>query len=254
MQTWQRFLASASAPWIQRERRWSAWIGCGLLALLGAGCASWKSEGAAAAFRDRILPPAEAGDLSSAPLFAPLPAEPVLPDVENPPTSECLAKPQAANGPLTLEQAIDLGYRLNPNLQVLWEQVEQARGGKQVAFAAFLPQSTAFFRDLQGTPAHERFALPTIPTVLGNFSLPDISDNFQMTEINVQWTIWDFGRAPGRYGQATAALDIARLQYHRGRQTVAFNVAAAYFAVLQAHAAYMVAEEAVRRAESFLRD
>jgi outer membrane protein TolC len=156
--------------------------------------------------------------------------------------------------PLTLNEAIELALRSNPNLEAMEARIAQAEGGKQVSFADFLPQAQLYYRHIEGTPSEHPFALPTLPTAIGNIAFGNPSDRFDATELNVQWTLWDFGRTAGKFGQAVAALDVARLQYLRGRQTVAFNVTAAYLSVLQTQAALRVAQEAVRRAESDLRD
>ena len=92
--------------------------------------------------------------------------------------------------------------------------------------------------------------MPTLPTNLaGNVAFGGSSDRFDLSELHVQWTVCDFGRRAGKYGQAGIAVDIARLQYRRALQTIAFNVVAQYFAVLQAQATFKVADQAVRRAE-----
>jgi outer membrane protein TolC len=223
-------------------------------ALLGlpGGCAFVRSDGPSASLRQRILPPAgvqpageAAGSLAPEPSRSdPTPeGEAVLPADE--------AEP---DGPLTLDQAVALAYRYSPQLEVMRQRVAQAEGGRQVAFADFLPRAATSYRHIAGEGNVAQFALPTIPTAVGNVAFGGESDEFRLAELHLQWTVWDFGRTPGRYGQAVAAVDIARLQYLRAQQTVAFNVAASYFAVLQAQAARRVAEEAVRRAESYLRD
>jgi outer membrane protein TolC len=153
-----------------------------------------------------------------------------------------------------LEQALALAEQNNPRLQQMRARVDLARAGKEVAFAEFLPQANTTFRHIQGSPAHEPFALPTLPTAVGNVAFGGSSDRFDTTELHLQWTVFDFGRRTGRFGQAVAAVDIAELQYQRARQTVVFNVTAAYLAVLRYHAERRIAEEAVRRAESLLRD
>ncbi len=155
---------------------------------------------------------------------------------------------------MTLEEAIDLAFRSNPTLEVMRGRVGQAEGGRQVAFAGFLPEAKLTYREIAGAPATEKFTLPTLPTYVGNVTFGGMSDQFQLAELNVQWVLWDFGRTCGKYGQAVRATEIAKLQYERARQTVAFNVAAAYFTVLQANATFRIAEEAVRQAESVLRD
>jgi outer membrane protein TolC len=155
--------------------------------------------------------------------------------------------------PLTLDQAVELALRSNPNLEAMQARIAQAEGGQQVSFADFLPQARLYYRHIEGTPSEHPFALPTLPTAIGNVAFGS-SDRFDAAELNVQWTLWDFGRTAGKFGQAVAALQVARLQYRRARQTVAFNVTAAYLGVLQTQAAVRVALEAVRRAESDLRD
>jgi outer membrane protein TolC len=153
-----------------------------------------------------------------------------------------------------LEQAIEAADQANPMLERMRDLIAEAEGGKQVSFAEFWPKATLSYRYITGTPTSEPFVLPTLPTYVGNFAFGGDSSRFDLTELNVQWVLWDFGRTLGRYGQATAAVDIARLQYLRARQTVAFNVIVAYLAVLQAQASERVAEEAVRRAEAVLKD
>lgn len=65
----------------------------------------------------------------------------------------------------------------------------------------------------------------------------------------MQWLVTDFGKRLGRYRQAEIAADVARMQAQRARQTVAHEVAMAYYQVLRAQAMGRVAEESVRRCE-----
>src|SRR5262249_49780454 len=149
----------------------------------------------------------------------------------------------AESGPLTLERATDLALQANPTLEELRERIEQAEGGRLTSLAEFLPQSRLLYRHVEGTPSTEPFALPTLPTNLaGNVAFGGASDRFDLAELHVQWTLCDFGRRAGQYGQARLAVDIARLQYHRAQQTVTFQVTAAYLALLQARATARVAE------------
>jgi outer membrane protein len=244
-----------------RGDRWAAWLaGCALAALVP-GCAFFHNDAVpAAALRDRILPAFDApAPTSQAPAAAPGPEPELLPmprrlepgkapaDLEDPTDA-----PQTADCPLTLEEALDLASRSSPTLEVMRARIAQAQGGRQVAFADFLPQAKLNYRHIAGTSP---FVLPTLPTsYIGNVAFGGDSDHFDLTELNVQWTVWDFGRTPGRYGQAVTQVEIAKLQYERARQTVAYNVTAAYFQVLQARALRIIAAEAVRRAESVLRD
>jgi outer membrane protein TolC len=73
-----------------------------------------------------------------------------------------------------------------------------------------------------------------------------------LAEIKLQWLICDFGRRLGRYRQAGLAVDIAQLQSDRAYQTVANEVAVAYFQVLRTRALKKTARDAVRRSEDDL--
>lgn len=172
----------------------------------------------------------------------------IVADVEDP------AVCAATGEPLELQTAIETGLARNPHLALMRERAAAARAGKQVAFAGFLPESRVFYRNVQGAPETSKFVLPTIPTLVGNVAYGGTSDNFQLAELHVQWTVWDFGRTLGTYGRAVAISEGAELLYRRAMQTVTFNVTAAYFAALDARARRIIAEESVRRAESHLRD
>ncbi len=238
---------------------------CAVVAILG-GCAFLKDDVPVDSLRQRILPPFELGPAGPpASLGTPTPSSEELPMPRQLPASkdenDAHIAPVAAWGgestrseALTLEEAIDLALRSNPTLEAMQERVAQAEGGRLVAFAEFLPQAKASYRHIAGDVNPGEFVLPTLPTYVGNLAFGGTSDRFDLAELNVQWVLWDFGRTPGRFGQAVTQVEIAKLQYDRAKQTVAYNVAVAYLQVLQARARQVVAAEAVRRAESFLRD
>lgn len=231
--------SSARLPRLRRAGRLGVWLGV----LFVAGCCAFDKPVPVAQMQERILP---LPDLSA-----------VVPPSHPEAVADCVPvyiPDRTVEGPLTLELAVESAYRLNPGLQALAERVAQARSGKQIVFADFLPEVKNSYRDIHGIPGSVPFALPTIPTVVGNVAFGGTAPQFHVYEMQVQWTVLDFGRRLAHYGQAQVAADIARLQYERGRQTVAFNVTVAYFAVLQAQATRTVAEEAVRRAEANLRD
>ena len=77
---------------------------------------------------------------------------------------------------------------------------------------------------------------------------------YSLNEFGIQWTILDFGRRAGRYGQALSQARAESLVLERARQTVAFDVASAYFQVLATRAEVRVREEAERTAEAIRRD
>jgi outer membrane protein TolC len=157
--------------------------------------------------------------------------------------------------PLSLSEAIELAFRLQPRLRVFLEGIEQARGAKQVALAPFLPNvsggySVGDFDLSAGGSLPNGFSfLPIAGTI--PFGL-EIRSTYELAEFKLQWILCDFGRRLGKFNQAELAAEIARLQTDRAYQTVANEVSLAYFQVLRAQSLRRTAQEAVRRTEDDL--
>jgi outer membrane protein TolC len=162
---------------------------------------------------------------------------------------------------LTLQEAIDLAFRLQPRLRVYIENIRQAEGQADIAFSPFLPSvaadySVGAFRmnvGGQGIPLGP--GLPQFNFLPPSGALPvglDIQTGYELAELKLQWLICDFGRRLGRYRQADIGIDIAQLQTSRAYQTIANEVAVAYYQVLRTRALHRTAREAVRRAEDEL--
>lgn len=284
-----RFAACRGQTRALRDNTFLPWIFAVLTAGFVTGCTSAPKAISDAALRERILPPLEiwtmpapqppnegpvihppvdietvgrAGRVNapvSVPLRLPENAPVSLPENRDVEENRGIDAPRApepieesfANA-LTLSEAIDLAYQNNPRLRVAQEAMEQARGGRQAAFAPFLPTVIGSYRYVASPSELEGFAGSDVPFVV-NFGSNGVQE-FQLTELRLQWTVWDFGRTPGRYQQASLRTEIAGLQYDRARQTIAFDVTAAYFRVLQARATRTIEEQAERRAEAFLKD
>jgi outer membrane protein TolC len=161
---------------------------------------------------------------------------------------------------LTLAEAIDTAFRQQPRLRVYLETVEQARRGEDIAFAPFLPLAVAGYSvggfDLNvGGNSVPLGPLPGFTFIPALGSIPiglNINTGYELADLKLQWLICDFGRRLGRYRQAGLATDIAQLQSERAYQTVANEVAVAYYQVLRTRALHKTAREAVRRAEDDL--
>src|SRR5262249_47746983 len=82
----------------------------------------------------------------------------------------------------------------------------------------------------------------------------DLRTGFEVAELKAQWLLCDFGRRMGRYNQAKIAVEVARLQTDRTYQTVAHEVALAYYQVLRTRALERIAVAAVRRFEEDLEE
>jgi outer membrane protein TolC len=156
---------------------------------------------------------------------------------------------------LTLAEAIETAFRQQPRLRVYLEGVEQARRGEDVAFAPYLPTAVAgvsaggFDLNVNGSANNFGF-LPGLGAL--PFGL-NINTGYELAELKLQWLICDFGRRSGKYRQAGLTADIAQLQCDRAYQTVANEVAVAYYQVLRARALRTTALDAVRRAEDDLK-
>jgi outer membrane protein TolC len=162
-----------------------------------------------------------------------------------------------------LPDALALAFRLQPRLRASLESIQQARGREDIAFAAFLPTLTsgnsAGGFDLNvggaGIPIPGLSNSPAFTFLPFTGALPvglNIQTGYELAELKLQWLICDFGRRLGRYNQAGLAAAIAQLQTERAYQTIANEVAAAYYQVLRARSLHRIARESVRRAEDDL--
>jgi outer membrane protein len=151
----------------------------------------------------------------------------------------------------TLAQAIEFAERSNPRLQVAMAAVTRAAGQEVVAFSPFLPEVDLYTRTGIASPTLG----PGAPGPTGGITPSgDGTHSFTQAELNVQWTVYDFGRTAGKHNQAVSRQQISDLQLARARQTIAFDVTTAYVRVLLARATAVEQEQAVRRAESILKD
>jgi outer membrane protein len=155
---------------------------------------------------------------------------------------------------LTLDEAKILALRLNPLLGQSLAAVETAAGNEEIAYAGFLPtlqgnySYQAFSSDVGFAGTHDRF--PVLP--IRGFG-PGTQD-FHVTELQLRWAVWQFGRQFAKHDQSVLRAEIARLQADRARQSVAFEVSQAYFRALEARSSLVIAEQALTRAEAVLGD
>jgi outer membrane protein TolC len=197
------------------------------------------------------------------------PGQPKSPDEVDAAQDKVSAPPQESDvscqpgQTLTLPEAIALALRLQPRLRASLESIQQARGREDIAFAAFLPtMSSSYLAGVYHVQAGGKgFPIPGVPNSPNFTILPFLGSvpvglegttGFEVAELKLQWLVCDFGRRLGRYNQAGLGLDIAQLQTERAYQTVANDVAAAYYQLLRARSLHRIATESVRRAEEDL--
>jgi outer membrane protein len=179
-----------------------------------------------------------------------------------PPVPPAAAGGVVARGPLTLSDAVALAYQFQPRLRSSLETIRQAEGKEQISFAAFLPVLStnyslgAYDLDVGGTgisvpgsPAGSFTFLPPSGVLPVNFNA---QAGYELAELKLQWLVCDFGRRSGVYNQAGLAVDIAQLQTDRVYQTVANQVAVAYYQVLRVRSLRRIADKQVSRASDDL--
>jgi outer membrane protein len=157
-------------------------------------------------------------------------------------------------GPVTLPDAIQIAYRTQPRLRVFLEGIHEAEGNADVAFSPYLPtlaggiSGGGFDLNVQGQATGFSFLPPGAVIPLGL----NLESGYGSGDVRLQWLICDFGRRAGHYCQAKLGVEIASLQSERAYQTVANEVAVAYYQVLRASSLRRIAQEAVHRAEDDL--
>lgn len=179
------------------------------------------------------------------------------PAPEKSPSSKAPIIPTAPGGVdevvpvFSLNDAITFALQNSPRLKTAAASADRAHSQEQVAFAPFLPEVDYLVRAI-AVSANQSPGSPgpvggVIPSLTGPPAL-------SQAELDLQWTLWDFGRSSGRYGQAISRGRIAELRLVRARQTIAYDVSFAYLELLLAQASRRVREQAVRQARAILDD
>jgi outer membrane protein TolC len=217
-----------------------------LLTAGGGGCIRSLAPVDPAALAERITaqPPATAGPHAATQdrtqRTDPGPTAPALPGTE----------------PLTLDAARDLADRVNPQLNRTRETVNRAAAEERIVFADFLP-AVALSHEFDAVTTHAGF-VGTKPTrrfvQLPVRGYGPGAQDFQVLDLDLRYTVFEFGKRLARHDQAVLRWDIAKLQTERARQAVAFDVSVRYAELLEAYADRATAERTVERAEAVLRD
>ena len=108
-----------------------------------------------------------------------------------------------------------------------------------------------------GAPIRLSKGLPGFNFVPGVGALPfglNVGTSFELAELKIQWLLLDFGRRLGRYEQAKLASERRSAPDGSRDQTVANEVAVAYYNVLRSQALRRTSQDAFRRAEEELAD
>jgi outer membrane protein TolC len=133
--------------------------------------------------------------------------------------------------------------RLNPLLGQSLAAVETADGNEEIAYSGFLPT-------LQGNYSYQAFSSDVgFAGTRGRFPVLPVrgfgpgTQDFHVTELQLRWEVFQFGRHVAKHDQSILKAEIARLQADRARQSVEFDVSEAYFRALEARSSLVISEQ-----------
>lgn len=156
--------------------------------------------------------------------------------------------------PWTLERAIEAARKNNPDAAIAVERISMAEASLQEAKATFWPQVnlgasysvTNYPVGVFGNFVNQE-AFPEAEFAAGDFSFNDLSTN---DDLNLQATLavplWLGGRRFAAHAAVESGQQAATVMAKAVQNQLAFEVARAYFTVLQARAFIEAAEAAVR--------
>jgi outer membrane protein len=151
---------------------------------------------------------------------------------------------------LTLEDAIDLALRQNPNYLAAQEKEGQARGMLREAVSRFLPSL-----NMQGTNTlAEKLFVLEFPSLIPGEPPQRISVDFTrdfQASLAFSLPLYAGGRLVAGYKQADHNLSSTQESIRLSEQETIFNVKKSFYGYLLAREFFAVAEEASKLAEEF---
>ncbi len=144
---------------------------------------------------------------------------------------------------LTLHQAIDLGLQQHPSLRAAEAGVRSALAGHTLALSSYYP-----FVSFNAGASHTEGVFVFNPAVPARYQIYSSYTG----GLQVQQTIFDFGRTLGKVSASTSLSDAAKADYTSAREDVKLNVEIAYYGLLAAQRVVAVNQEAVTQAQKHL--
>lgn len=164
----------------------------------------------------------------------------------------------APNGPVSLEQAVNIALKNNPTIHAASAYASAAQHAIDTAKAGYMPQlnfSEGFTRGnnpvyVFGTLLTQR-QFTAVNFDLAFLNTPPPVDNFR-TQFSASMPLYDFGRTSGRVKDARIQAQTVNESASRTEQGVVFDVVNAYLNGLLAQEQIRVAQAAVTMAEADL--
>jgi len=152
---------------------------------------------------------------------------------------------------LTLEEALRLAWKANPNLQI--SRLQSLIAGEEVvrARSGFLPtvksevSQTIYDNEVQAKIPANAFPGGGAGTPGGYFTFPSTNRNFWSSKVYLDQTIFDFWGTPSRYQAAVLGKSASLLDTAKTRDDLFLNVSKGYFTTLRAQKMEIVARQEV---------
>lgn len=147
---------------------------------------------------------------------------------------------------LTLDQAVDMGLKNHPSLQIANAGLDIASSGVTQNVSNYYPSISA-----NGSLARNdgTFALniPGFPVISQRY-------NIYTGAVQVNETIFDFGRTINKVSASHQLVDAALASFDSTRQTIILNVKLAYYGYMQQQQVVSVNQEAVEQTSQHLKE
>jgi outer membrane protein len=161
-----------------------------------------------------------------------------------------LSAPQSLSASLdpnhayTLAELIDIAERSNPRTKVTWDRAKQAAEQLGVERSAYYP-ILAGVATFAGQRTINPFPKPLAPA---GYTVNDIG--LAQPEITLQYLLFDSGKRKASVDTATAEMLVAGANFMEINQSVAFEVASAYYALLTAKERLQATRETLKTAQT----
>jgi outer membrane protein TolC len=157
--------------------------------------------------------------------------------------STSAAQPQEAI-PLSLDSAVTLALQYHPSVQGSEAFIRSSAAEHRAALAGYFPSINV---SASGTHTEGTFVFN--PSIAPR---DQIYSNYTAT-LQMNQTLWDFGRTSNRVGAGSSLLDASMADDRFTRDNVITNVRLAYYTHMQAKQVVGVTEEAYRSAQEHLK-
>lgn len=171
------------------------------------------------------------------------------------PLTALLSFPAFADGPLTLDDALAIAARQNPDLAIAREDAASASADKTTAWAGVLPRldvTTSLGQSRLSSSTDQSYIDPiTQQVVVLKAGAVAVSAAYQFSATLVQ-PIFDWG-AFRNISRASAAATAAQRQYDEAVLGIAFDVTRRYYELVRAERTLAVFEKTAARTEELVR-